>query len=291
MSNFKRFTFHDGMPIYMEHVMSYIKNVQPQVRPVERCLMMELIRMHEYNYTFASFQRLGKAIGCSANTAESAAIRLKERGWIQWVSGSQKGDERRANEYSVAGFIEQITAFRLEHPKSHQNTDDHPRNREGGNSGDQPEILGGGGLHPKTCGTPHANNCAGGEVDIHKSWQGPSQDSGSSNCIKNRIYIAANSKQQQPRSFADKGELWGWIAKRPALKGITYECFTDFYEKMSNANWIDKKSGSPIGNMEKYILAWQERFVLPDGYVDPSDSYRLDDEIKRELERRFGPST
>ena len=93
-----------------------------------------------------------------------------------------------------------------------------------------------------------------------------------------------------PKSFESRGELWKWFYTRPALKSVTRECLRDFYDKMSDANWVDRKSGKPIANMEKYILSWQANFVPEpsDGYVEPGESFFRDAELARCLAEKYG---
>ena len=289
MSKFKQFMLAEGRPIYMEDVMRYFEKVRPDVRSVDRYLMMVLLYMHEWNWTFASFRQLGNAVGCSANTAETAAKRLKERGWISWKSGSKKGDERRANEYSIEPFLELLRRSYAEWKATHPQAGNLPKNLVGGVNVHHPENWEGGLVPPKTCEGHHPNNFIGGLIDHPKSCGGPSQDLVTNNCIQRNIYKKA-SKQLMPKSFEGRGDLSRWVATRPALKSVTYECLRDFFDKMSEANWVDRKSGKPIANMEKYILSWQENFVPEptDGYVDPGESLRRDAELARLLAEKYG---
>ena len=128
MSMFKRFMLDEKMPIYMEHLMQYFSRNHQDVRPTERYLLMELVRRQEYGFTYTSFQKLGNAIGCSANTAESAAKSLRDRGWISWKSGSKKGDERRANEYLIEPFLELLRRSYADWKATHPQAGNLPKN-------------------------------------------------------------------------------------------------------------------------------------------------------------------
>ena len=158
MSKFKRFMLAEGRLIYMEDVMWYFEKVRPDVCPVDRYLMMVLLCMHEWNWTFASFRQLGNAVGCSANTAETAAKRLKERGWIAWKSGSKKGDERRANEYSIEPFLGLLRRSYADWKATHPQAGNLPKNLVGGVNVHYPENWEGGLVPPKTCEGHHPNN-------------------------------------------------------------------------------------------------------------------------------------
>lgn len=289
MSKFKQFMLAEGRPIYMEHLMQYFSRNHQDVRPTERYLLMELVRRQEYGFTYTSFHQLGNAVGCSPNTAETAAKRLKERGWIAWKSGSKKGDERRANEYSIEPFLELLRRSYAEWKATHPQAGNQPKNLAGGVNVHHPENWEGSIDPPKTCEGHLPNNCIGGVSDHPKTCGGPSQDLGTSNCIERNIYKKA-SKQLMPQSFESRGDLSRWVATRPALKSVTYECLRDFFDKMSEANWVDRKSGKPIANMEKYILSWQANFVPEptDGYVDPGESLRRDAELARCLAEKYG---
>lgn len=289
MSKFKRFMLDEKMPIYMEHLMQYFSRNHQDVHPTERYLLMELVRRQEYGFTYTSFQKLGKAMGCNANTAENAAKRLRGRGWISWKSGSKKGDERRANEYSIEPFLELLRRSYADWKATHPQAGNLPKKLVGGINVHHPENWEGSIVPPKTCEGHHPNNFIGGLVDHPKSCGGPSQDLVTNNCIQRNIYMKA-SKQLMPKSFEGRGDLSRWVATRPALKSVTYECLRDFFDKMSEANWVDRKSGKPIANMEKYILSWQENFVPEptDGYVDPGESLRRDAELARLLAEKYG---
>ena len=288
MSKIKRFMLDEEMPIYMEHLMQYFSRNHQDVHPTERYLLMELVRRREYGFTYTSFQKLGKAMGCNANTAENAAKRLRGRGWISWKSGSKKGDERRANEYSIEPFLELLRRSYADWKATHPQTGNQHKNLVGGINVHHPENCEGGTVPPKTCEGHHPNNFIGGLVDHPKSCGGPSQDLVTNNCIQRNVYKKA-SKQLMPKSFEGRGDLSRWVATRPALKSISYECLLDFYDKMSDANWLDRRSGKPIVNMEKYILSWQANFApeSTDGYESPAEYLRREAELKKYLIKKY----
>ena len=188
MSKFKRFMLDEKMPIYMEHLMQYFSRNHQDVRPTERYLLMELVRRQEYGFTYTSFQKLGNAIGCSANTAESAAKSLRDRGLISWKSGSKKGDERRANEYLIEPFLEHLRRSYADWKATHPQAGNQHKNLVGGINVHHPENCEGGTATPKSCGDHHPNNCIGGVSDHPKSCGGPSQDLVANNCIQRNVY-------------------------------------------------------------------------------------------------------
>lgn len=276
-----KFVLADGKPVYLEQVMEYVNQHHPDLHPQERYLLLDLVRRRKFGQYFASFYQLGASIGCSKNSAENLAKKLRKAGLLTWKSGSIKGNRRLANEYSLEKLLVELEKFRQEkNIKSGERC--LPNIREG---------------NPDFCDGIHPKNCTGVQDNRPENSVGPSQNLGSKNIIKNINKISpkevGKSDEEQPKKFWDIMWLEDWAKSRPAINVIPEDCLKDFYRKMHDKDWL--VNGEPIRNMEKLLLTWSRNYKPTkqqddDGFWEtPGDSFRHDDELRRRMNAKFGP--
>lgn len=276
--------FADGKTVYLEQVMEYLNKRHPDLHPQERYFLLELVRRGKFGNSFASFDQLGISIGCSKNSAENLAKRLRKAGLLEWKSGSIKGSRRLANEYSLNNLLSELN-------KSHQGKVIKDGERY------CPNIREG---NPNFYDKNHPNNCTGTQGSHPENWIGPSQILGTNNNIKRDINNKAAKELeertgQQPKRFSDFMALQKWVEGREVLKGVAEVCLKDFYYKMSEKDWLYR--GQLIANMENLILAWNKQYKPIENqdneecWVCPGDSLRAEDALRKRLIEKFGDGT
>ena len=290
----RQFEYLPGKVIGLWNIKYYQRGCHLKLKPIHRQLLEELFCRWCHERNFASFVGLGRAIGCSKGAAEAAASYLRELGLISWESGSVKGGNRRANVYSIDGLLEKVAIFYRENvrlsPAGNQ-----LKNQVGENGVNRPKICDGTQIdQSKICTgswNNQAGNCVGGGYDQVKICARPAQKLNTNNIYKynNKAAIA-----RQPPKFYDKYSLTSWASAQPELKDVSEGCLSDFFEKMSDRDWVDD-CGRPIGNMIKYILAWNKNWSpsggsSSDDWRDPGDELRHDDIELERIRKRYGLS-